>query len=98
MLASNSSFHTVTGGLPTRAIVSPLSRCTPLAVHLSHLHVSNQQPAAYQSREYRACCHTSSGRGPASMYTVHALLTGKLPLGRWLSMIGFLIAAAHGSF
>lgn len=34
MLASNSSFHTVTGGLPTRAIVSPLSRCTSCSTPL----------------------------------------------------------------
>ena len=28
MLGSNSTYKTITGNLPTRAIVSPLSRCT----------------------------------------------------------------------
>ncbi|KAL3141757.1 hypothetical protein ABBQ32_004437 [Trebouxia sp. C0010 RCD-2024] len=42
MLASNSSFHTVTGGLPTRAIVSPLSRCLDTAsIVLADMQLTN---------------------------------------------------------
>ena len=37
LLASNSSFKTVTGGLPTRAVVSPLSRlCLLRSTRLQH--------------------------------------------------------------
>nr|QOL01232.1 putative extracellular protein TR9_040 [Trebouxia lynnae] len=42
LLASNSSFKTVTGGLPTRAVVSPLSRCLDTAsIVLADMQLTN---------------------------------------------------------